>query len=104
MSETSEHAGRFQIAAAQQAQALGPNIGTIGRICTGLRGGIKTTPGGIAPRRLIVAIDLDGGWTGRIKLFSERALHEAICGSRPEFLAVTPPRQTCSEMFDVKSL
>jgi L-fuculose-phosphate aldolase len=68
------------------------NCGTTGNMSIRTDGGMLITPSGIPPRQLapesIVAMDLDGHWSGAIKPSSEWALHAAIYNARPELRAV----------------
>lgn len=68
------------------------NIGTTGNISARPNGGMLITPSGIAPKKLtpelIVAMDLDGTWSGDVRPSTEWALHAAIYKSRPEVSAV----------------
>lgn len=80
------------ITATLDAEAQRLNIGTTGNISARLDGGMLITPSGIPPKKLkpelIVAMDLDGAWSGDIKPSTEWALHAAIYKSRPEVSAV----------------
>jgi L-fuculose-phosphate aldolase len=80
------------LTAALDAEAQRLNIGTTGNISARLNGGMLITPSGIPPKmlkpELIVAMDLDGAWSGDIKPSTEWALHAAIYKSRPEVSAV----------------
>lgn len=68
------------------------NVGTTGNMSVRTDGGMFITPSGIPPRELapdmIVAMDLDGHWSGNVKPSSEWALHSAIYKARPEIRAV----------------
>ena len=67
------------------------NVGTTGNMSIRADGGMFITPSGIPPRELapdlIVAMDLDGHWSGNVKPSSEWALHSAIYKARPEIAA-----------------
>lgn len=80
------------ITAALDAEAQRLNIGTTGNISARLNGGMLITPSGIPPKNLkpelIVAMDLDGAWSGDSKPSTEWALHAAIYKSRPQVSAV----------------
>lgn len=68
------------------------NVGTTGNTSIRTEDGMLITPSGIPPRQLlpetIVAMDLDGRWSGNIKPSSEWALHAAVYKARPEVHAV----------------
>lgn len=80
------------VAAALDAETQRLNIGTTGNISVRLNGGMLITPSGIPPKKLkpelVVAMDLDGVWSGDIMPSTEWALHAAIYKSRPEVSAV----------------
>jgi L-fuculose-phosphate aldolase len=80
------------ITAALDAEVQRLNIGTTGNISARLNGGMLITPSGIPPKKLkpelIVAMDLDGVWSGDINPSTEWALHAAIYKSRPQVSAV----------------
>ena len=68
------------------------NVGTTGNMSVRTDQGMLVTPSGIPPRELapdmIVAMDLDGNWSGKVKPSSEWALHSALYRRRPEIRAV----------------
>jgi L-fuculose-phosphate aldolase len=68
------------------------NVGTTGNMSLRTDAGMFITPSGIPPRELapdmIVAMNLDGHWSGTVKPSSEWALHSAIYKARPEIMAV----------------
>ncbi len=68
------------------------NVGTTGNMSVRTDQGMLITPSGIPPRELapdmIVAMDLDGDWSGKVKPSSEWALHSALYRRRPEIRAV----------------
>ncbi|MBX9456818.1 MAG: class II aldolase/adducin family protein [Rhizobium sp.] len=68
------------------------NVGTTGNMSIRIDSGMLITPSGIPSRKLepdtIVAMDLDGQWSGNVKPSSEWALHAAIYKARPEVQAV----------------
>ena len=68
------------------------NVGTTGNMSIRTEDGMLITPSGIPSRQLlpetIVAMDLDGNWSGSIKPSSEWALHAAIYKARPEVRSV----------------
>lgn len=92
MTMTVENPRQSLVVAALDAEAQRLNIGTTGNISARLNGGMLITPSGIPPKKLkpelIVAMDLDGAWSGDIKPSTEWALHAAIYKSRPEVSAV----------------
>ncbi|WP_292403833.1 class II aldolase/adducin family protein [Mesorhizobium sp.] len=92
MSTNMEHARQSLITAAQDAEALRLNIGTTGNISARLNDGMLITPSGIPPKELktelIVAMDLNGIWSGSVRPSTEWALHAAIYKARPEVHAV----------------
>ncbi|MCV3211149.1 class II aldolase/adducin family protein [Mesorhizobium sp. YC-39] len=92
MTMTVENPRQSLVTAALDAEAQRLNIGTTGNISARLNGGMLITPSGIPPKKLkpelIVAMDLDGAWSGDIKPSTEWALHAAIYKSRPEVSAV----------------
>jgi L-fuculose-phosphate aldolase len=92
MDMTSQDLRHSLIDASLDAEIQRINTGTTGNISVRVDGGMLITPTGIPPKRLrpetIVAMDLDGNWSGDIKPSSEWALHAAIYKARPEVQAV----------------
>jgi L-fuculose-phosphate aldolase len=87
-----EHLRQSLVDASLDAEAQRLNIGTTGNISVRIENGMLITPSGIPPKKLqpdlIVAMDLDGGWSGDVKPSSEWALHAAIYKTRPDVHAV----------------
>jgi L-fuculose-phosphate aldolase len=92
MDMTSHHLRQSLIDASLDAETQRINTGTTGNMSIRIDGGMLITPSGIPPKTLrpesIVAMDLDGTWSGDIKPSSEWALHAAIYKARPEVQAV----------------
>lgn len=87
-----EHLRQSLIDASLDAEAQRLNTGTTGNISVRTESGMLIIPSGIPPKQLrpdlIVAMHLDGGWSGDVKPSSEWALHAAIYRTRPEVQAV----------------
>jgi L-fuculose-phosphate aldolase len=92
MTSTTEHLRQMLIDASMAAEELRLNAGTSGNISVRFEGGMLITPTGIPPKSLrpssIVAMELDGGWSGEITPSSEWALHAAIYKARSDVDAV----------------
>lgn len=92
MDKSSHDPRQSLIDASLDAELQRINTGTTGNMSVRTEGGMLITPSGIPPRQLrpdaIVAMDLDGHWSGSIKPSSEWALHAAIYKARPEVRAV----------------
>ena len=80
------------IAAALRMNALGINQGTSGNLSVRIDGGLLITPSGVPYDRLkprdIVAMDLAGGWTGRLQPSSEWRFHVDIMAGRDDVAAI----------------
>ena len=86
------------IAAALRMNALAINQGTSGNLSVRIDGGLLITPSGVPYDSLkpkdIVAMDLAGGWTGRLKPSSEWRFHVNILAGRPEVAAIVHTHST----------
>ncbi len=92
MSLSSQDLRQSLIDASIDAEIQRINVGTTGNMSVRTDQGMLITPSGIPPRELapdmIVAMDLDGNWSGKVKPSSEWALHSALYRRRPEIRAV----------------
>ena len=92
MTLSSQDSRQSLIQASIDAEIQRINVGTTGNMSVRTDDGMLITPSGIPPRELapdiIVAMDLDGHWSGNVKPSSEWALHSAIYKARPEIHAV----------------
>ncbi|MDQ0323422.1 L-fuculose-phosphate aldolase [Pararhizobium capsulatum DSM 1112] len=92
MNTDTEQDRQSLIDASREAEAFRLNVGTSGNISVRTVGGMLITPTGIPSKLLrpdlIVAMDLDGGWSGDTTPSSEWGLHAAIYKSRPEIQAI----------------
>lgn len=76
----------------RRMNAIGVNQGTVGNVSARSGDGFLISPTGVpyeslAPEQ-VVAMDIDGGWTGDWRPSSEWRIHAAIYGARPEAGAV----------------
>ena len=80
------------VAAALDSVRLGLNSGTVGNFSLRHGAGMLITPTGITPDKMrpeqIVAMDLDGGWSGDWTPSSEWAIHARVYAARPDAGAV----------------
>lgn len=92
MTSDTEQLCQSLIDAAVSADELRLNAGTSGNISVRTRGGLLITPTGIPAKSLrpslIVAMDLDGRFSGDVMPSSEWALHAEIYKARPDVDAV----------------
>lgn len=92
MTDTSEQLRQSLVDATKEAEVLRLNAGTSGNISVRTADGMLITPTGIPSKSLrpdmIVAMDLDGAWSGDMTPSSEWALHAAIYKARPEVQAI----------------
>ncbi len=76
----------------RRMNAIGVNQGTVGNVSARSGDGFLISPTGVPYERLapkqIVAMDLDGAWTGDWRPSSEWRIHAAIYRARPEAGAV----------------
>ncbi len=89
---------RSVIAAAISTNTLGINHGTAGNVSLRHGDGFLVTPSGIAYDEMtpdqVVAVDLDGNWSGDWLPSSEWRMHRDIYASRPEAMAVVHVHST----------
>lgn len=76
----------------RRMNTIGVNQGTVGNVSARSGNGFLISPTGVPYDRLapeqVVAMDLDGGWTGDWRPSSEWRIHAAIYRARPEAGAV----------------
>lgn len=76
----------------RRMNAMGVNQGTVGNVSARAKAGFLISPTGVPYDRLapeqVVAMDLDGGWSGDWRPSSEWRIHAAIYAARPEAGAV----------------